>query len=51
MPYSGGEVEVSLYAGVIMIGEHLRYSTLCSNFADVLNCAKRSGKIEFKQYA
>ena len=51
VPYSGGEVEVSLYAGVIMIGEHLRYSALCTDFEDVLNSAKRSGKVEFKQYA
>ncbi|MBQ6229829.1 MAG: diguanylate cyclase [Eubacterium sp.] len=48
VPYSGGEVSVSLRAGAIMIGEHLKYSVLCEDFNEVLDKARNSGNIEFK---
>lgn len=47
VPYSGGEVSVSLRCGAIMIGEHLKYSVLCSDFNTVMEKARFSGKIEF----
>ena len=47
VPYSGGEVSVSLRCGAIKIGEHLKYSVLCSDFNTVIEKARCTGKIEF----
>lgn len=47
VPYSGGEVAVSLRCGVITIGEQPKYSALCSDFNEVMERARTSGKIEF----
>lgn len=46
VPYSGGEVAVSLRCGAVKIGEHLKYSVLCSDFNKVINKARISGKFE-----
>ena len=45
--YSGGEVEVSLRCGAIMLKRPLKYSVICSDFEEVMERARRSGKIEF----
>ena len=47
--YSGGEATVSVRAGAILMGERLKYSILCEDFNEVLDMARESGKIEFKQ--
>ncbi|MCR5541091.1 MAG: helix-turn-helix domain-containing protein [Ruminococcus sp.] len=47
VPYSGGEVSVSVRCGAIKIGEHLRYSVLCNDFNAVMEKARFSGRIEF----
>ena len=46
--YSGGETAVSMRAGAILIGESLKYSILCEDFNEVLDLARKSGKVEFK---
>lgn len=48
VPYSKGDVEVSMRAGAVMIGERLKYSVLCEDFNEVLDMARKSGRIEFK---
>lgn len=47
VPYSGGEVAVSMRCGAVKIGEHLKYSVLCKDFNEVINKARQSGKLEF----
>lgn len=47
VPYSGGSVGVSLRSGVIVIGKSPKYSVLCDDFDNVLERARKSGKIEF----
>ena len=47
--YSGGKVAVNLHCGAVRIGEHLKYSVLCSDFNEVINRSRDTGKIEFKQ--
>ena len=47
VPYSGGEVAVSVRCGAVKIGEHLKYSVLCKDFNEVINKARLSGKFEF----
>ncbi len=46
--YSGGDANVSLRAGAVMIGDRLKYSILCEDFNEVLDQARKSGRIEFK---
>ena len=46
--YPGGETEVSLYAGAIILGEHMKYSILCEDFEEVLGKARETGEIAFK---
>ena len=46
--YPGGEAEVSLYAGAIILGEHMKYSILCEDFEEVLGKARETGEIAFK---
>ena len=47
--YPGGKAEVSMRAGAILIGSSLKYSILCEDFNEVLDMARKSGKVEFKQ--
>lgn len=47
VPYSGGDVSVSMRCGAVKIGEHLKYSVLCSDFNEVIARARQSGKLEF----
>ena len=47
IPYNGGEVHVALRCGAIKISQHVKYSVLCSDFNDVIERARISGKIEF----
>lgn len=47
VPYSGGEVSVSMRCGAVKIGEHLKYSVLCKDFNEVIDRARKSGKVEF----
>lgn len=47
VPYSGGEVAVSVRCGAIKIHEHLKYSLLCEDFNKALNKARITGEIEF----
>lgn len=45
--YSGGEVAVSMQSGAVRICKPLKYSALCSDFTEVINKARQSGKLEF----
>ena len=45
--YSGGEVEVSMRCGAIIIDKKLKYSKLCNDFDEVMEKARSSGKVEF----
>lgn len=47
VPYSGGEVAVSVRCGAIKINEHLKYSLLCEDFDKALEKARITGNIEF----
>ncbi|MBR1739529.1 MAG: helix-turn-helix domain-containing protein [Ruminococcus sp.] len=45
-PYPGGEVEVAVRCGAIMIGEGLKYSVLCDDFERVMDRARETGQVE-----
>lgn len=47
VPYTGGDVAVSIRCGAIKIGDKLRYSVLCDDFNEAINKARISGKLEF----
>lgn len=47
VPYSGGEVEVSLRAGAFKIQTPLRYTAMCRDFDTVISKARSTSEIEF----
>ena len=47
VPYSGGDVAVSVHCGAVKMGDKPKYSVLCKNFDEVTDKARLSGKLEF----